>query len=196
MPNVNLPAGWSEVPPDEVLVQEAFDLVTGTFPKRYLHYEVPDLIEKMNHVRRNNNDEGNPGPEVRSLRVFTHSPPGAIIDVAVFFFLRFRSEPRAYSLSLGISPSVTASVLYQQLLAISGYLQKEQNELGGVSTIDVLSHKVDLEADLDDVPELTVRVGQAFKTACLNRKLTYIGEVNLGPPWPWRLYRWTLAQLP
>lgn len=188
-----VPSDWAEILPSspDSEIESAFSLLIATFPKRYLHFEVSDLRDKMDHVRSNDDSAG--GAEVRSLRIFCHKPQGGAIDIAVFFFLRFEIRPRAYCISLGIDQNIGDAALYNELIAICRFMQQEQGELGGVSTVDILSHKADLQADLDDVPTRTPKIGLAFARA--RAQLFYRGVVQLGCPWPSRLHRWEVAPL-
>ena len=144
----------------------------------------------MEHQR--NNNEGN-GAEalVSSLRLFRHTT-NAVVDIVLFFFLRYITQPRAYCISPGVKDTVSPATFYAELVAMCRFLQNEQSQMSGVSTIDIVSHKQDLAADLDETANAIVVAG-AFTLA--KNQLFYRDIIQLDCPWPTELYRWEVAPL-
>jgi hypothetical protein len=179
MPPIPIPTGWSEVlSTDAPGITAAFARLEATFPKRYLHLNVPALQEKMNFMR----PEGS--VSVRSCRIFSTS------EVSIFFFLRFVYPPRAYCMSVGIDVGITSGdVLRDKFVEICKYMQAEP----GIAAIDVVNQRP-LPADLNDTPRALV-VGSAFSLAITAHQLTAQPDITPGPPWPSRLMRWKLETL-
>lgn len=187
-----LPAGWDEIAktaPDTEIAA-ALALLNTTFPKRYLHFNVAKLRAKMEH-ERDNNDGNGAEALVSSLRLFRHTT-NAVVDITLFFFLRYVTKPRAYCISVGVKDTVTQATLHGELVAMCRYLQNEQSQLSGVSTIDIVSHKQNLAADLDETANATIVAG-AFTLA--QNQLFYRDIIQLDCPWPSELYRWEVAPL-
>jgi hypothetical protein len=181
------PAGWDEITrrsPD-VGIRAALNLLNATFPKRYPHLTVARVRDKLEFDRSDAAD-GHAGPPLAALRLFRHTTNN-VVDIVSFFFLRFVRDPRAHCLSPGVAVGVTAATLYAELVAICRALQQEQSANGGVATIDILSHKLDIVADLDETPNAIVVAG-AFQLA--EEQLFFRDKFEPGRGWPSELYRW------
>ncbi len=188
-----LPPGWEEITrtSSDTGIGVALDLLNTTFPKRYPHLNVTKLRAKLEYDR--DNVEGDAAVEVlvSSLRLFRHTT-NAVVDVALFFFLRYLKKPRAYCISVGVEETVTPETLRAELEAMCRFLQQEQAAIKGVSTIDILSHKKDVPADLDETNSARI-VGRAFQLA--RNQLFDRDTIEPGGAWPSELFRWEVAVL-
>ncbi len=180
---IPLPAGWSEVQSNDVPgITAAFARLEATFPKRYLHLNVPALQEKMQFVRQD--QSVTPAVSVPACRIFSRS------DMSFFYFLRFEYEPRAFCFSVGIDAGVTSGpALRDRFLEVGKYMQAQP----GITTIDIVNQR-ELPGDLDDTDRARV-VGAAFTVAINDKQLAKQSDIEPGPPWPSVLKRWTLATI-
>jgi hypothetical protein len=182
---IPLPTGWSEIPSSNVAgITDAFARLEGTFPKRYLHLNIPVLQEKMRFMR--DDDSVAPPISISSCRIFSSD------DISVFYFLRFESLPRAYCMSVGIDASVTSgTALRDKFVEICRYMQHQP---GITASIDIVNQRP-LPGDLDDTDRAKV-VGAAFSVAMAAGQLTAQPDIHPGHPWPSTLMRWKLEVLP
>lgn len=183
MPPLPLPAGWTEIATTDVPgITAAFARLEATFPKRYLHLNPTNLSEKMAFVRSDTSVA--PAVSVPACRIFSAD------KLAIFYFLRFEYEPRAFCMSVGIDADISdGAALRDRFVDLCKYMQSQP----GVNTIDVVNQR-ELPGDLDDTDRAKV-VGAAFSVAIAAGQLLPQPDITPGPPWPSTLKRWTLSQL-
>ena len=182
---IPLPTGWTEILSSDVAgITDAFARLEETFPKRYLHLNVPDLQEKMKFMR--DDDSVDPPVAISSCRIFSAD------EISVFYFLRFDSPPRAYCMAVGIDASVTSgTALRDKFIEICKYMQHQP---ATAASIDIVNQRP-LPANLDDTDRAKV-VGAAFSVAMAAGQLTAQPDIHPIHPWPSTLMRWKLEILP
>jgi hypothetical protein len=126
------------------------------------------------------------GHYIMNLRVFIRKP-----NVCAFFFLRHIYPPTRYSLSPGALQSVSDDDVYDQLVAIGAYMNREVNNPG-----------LEIVSETNPPAFKYSNLANAFAKALSPPaggpppRLTYAGKITVGEPWPPSLFRWDVVNLP
>jgi hypothetical protein len=171
-------------------IQAVFDRLQATFPKRYLHFDVTKIRNKMAFFA----EVPEVSASVQALRIWrwTDTVTASIDIVALFFLRRLGSDAPAYTMTVGVNPAVTLAVLYPELLRVCHDMAG-----GALSKLQVVNQRRIGTEDLLEETGGSQRVREAFDRAITGHppNLNYKRQLVVGGPWPQDLHYWEVVNV-